>query len=540
MTKISRQNKTLLFSAALSLGVSLVALSSAAQAQVTLLDNKNGTTLTGDFTGVVGFFGVGNTDFGAGNINTQSPANVVNTPNQRKTDREWLETSDMPALAFSTPSFLGGSFDKGSLYANFSFVGQGTVGDGDAFSSLAVNGLRSTTGNTPWHFDTETMDGGWNSGDTFKDTLGSGAVDFSLGDQSFTAGDGLVIDTGILPGWRRGAYYTSLQTAFQRTAILKLTPDLAPVRVNLFKLENRSNQTVMQGNDNPESKFAGLTAEYYKAGKATKDNPNPPDIWDIDGMYFNIYDSDAPSLAPGSTAGSLSTTADRKGMNVFDARAAGSFLDFWNPDILFHGEFVKENNSNSLNKVDADAWYVEPGYNFENLPWAPTLSVRYAHFSGESNVNGTTKHSYDPLFYGVGPRGYGSWYLGEVYGWYLGGPSNINVWMVNLSSTPTDNTTFGIVFYDFSFASHQLASSTANGIATNSITANHAMDEVDINGSYTPDQFKFLTISSVLGFGIPGKGFDQAASAFAQANGTPTPSTGATMIVGELIATVKF
>jgi len=505
-----------------------------AGAQTTLYDNKDGTTITGSFTGVTGFFGAGNVDFGAGDQNSFPAGNA--TPSNRKTERLWLEGSIMPGLGVQFPSPLG---DKGNLYGNLSVVGSGTVGDGDAVSSLTPQSSRSTTSNDPFHLELETAAGGWRSGDTFKNSLGTDAIDISYGDQDFIVGDGLVIDTGTNTGWRRAAYYTSLQSAFQRSAIVRLAPDGVPMRANLFKLENRSNMDLMQGNDSPESKLAGFNAEFFQAGAPTKDAPNPPDVWTLGVMYFNIYESDSQSLtAANPTVGSAFATTpsgDRSGLNVYSFRAAGSFLRA-DPDILFHGEYVGEQNGESGRKVDADAWYIEPGYNLESLPWAPVISLRYAHFSGETNTNGTVKHSYDPLFYGAGPRGYGSWFLGEVYGWYLGPPSNVNVWQIGVQAAPTANTTLGMIFYDFAFATHQYAAGNP------AITATHALDEVDVMGSWTPDRLNFLTLSSVVGVGIPGKAFDQAASSYAQANtgGGAAASTGAPMVVGELIATVKF
>ncbi len=538
MTRNSLPNRLLPLSAALLLGVSVIALSSEARAQQTIYDSKDGTTVIGTFTGIAGLFGMGNADFGAGNQNTNTAGTNGAAPSNRKITRVWGEASVQPGVGLVFPSFFG---DSGNLYGNFSVVGNATIGDGDAVSSLTPDSVRSTTSNDPYHIELENAAGGWQSGDTMKSTFGSNLLDVSYGDQSYVAGDGLVIDTGSTTGWKRSAYYTDQQVDFQRTAIIKITPDSLPLRATLFKLENKSNMNLTYNNDSPETKFFGFDGTYFKGGTVTKDVPNPPDVYDLDVLYFHIYSSDAQTLTSANpTVGpafSTTPTGARTGMNVYSFRAAGSFIPSM-PDILFHGEYVGEKNGNAGDKVDANAWYIEPGYNFENLPWAPVLSARYAHFSGETNVNGNVKHSYDPLFYGAGPRGYGSWYIGEIYGWFLGPPSNINVWQLGVTSTPTDNTTFGIEYYNISFAAHQY---TASNAAMKSLDA---LNEVDFNGSYNPDQLKFLTISSVLGVGFAGRGFSQAASSYAQANtGTPsqgTPSTGAPMVIGELIATVKF
>ncbi|HEY6335010.1 MAG TPA: alginate export family protein [Alphaproteobacteria bacterium] len=505
------------------LAAAMLAPAAEARADKTLYD-EDGTKITGAFTGVVGVFGVGNVDFGAGDFNSPTTSTV------RNTERVWFESSVKPSIAAETPLW-----SYGTGYSLFSFVAQGTGGSGDAVSSLPQYALRSTTGNQPTHIDLEDAVVGWRSGDTFKDTLGADALDVSYGNQNFLVGDGLVIGAGIFNAFGRGAFYTSLSVDFGRTAIVKLNPDGVPVRANLFKLEDRVDQGLLQGFDQAKAKLAGFNAEWFKAGeKKEGDTTAPPDLWTLGVLYFNIYDADSTpvtfSFSPTSTAASLSQSANREGLNVFSFRAAGSFLEF-DRDILFYGEYVGEQNGNANRRVDADAWYVEPGYKFSNVDWTPQFAFRYAHFSGESDPNGRVKHSYDSLFYTAGPRGYGSWYLGEIYGWYLGTPSNINVVMASANVSPLDTLTTGVIFYDFRF------DQTAQ-FNNPSITNDHALDEVDLYATWTPKSW--LTISSVLGFGIPGEGFKQAAASFVATNGPAGRSVGSTIVLGELIATVKF
>ena len=508
--------------------VSAVALGRSVWADQSIY-NEEGTKVTGSFTGVVGAFGVGNVDFGAGDFNSSVSSTT------RKTERVWVESSIKPGIGAETPLW-----GHGTGYSLFSFVAQGTRGDGDAASSLAQEGLRSTTSNQPTRIDLEDAVVGWRSGDVLKDTLGSDALDVSYGNQSLLVGDGLVIGAGIYNAFRRGAFYTSLASDFERTAIMKLNPDGVPLRGNLFKLEDRVDQDLMQGFDQSKAKLAGFNAEWFKAGeKKEGDETTPPDVWTLGIMYFNIYDADSsPSgnrtgafgFTPTSTASSLAESANRDGLNVFSFRAAGSFLEF-DRNILFYGEYVGEQNGNTDRRVDASAWYVEPGYRFSDVVWSPQLAFRYAQFSGESNPNGHTKHSYDSLFYTAGPRGYGSWYLGEIYGWYLGTPSNIDVVMASANVSPLDTLTTGLIFYDFRF-DHTAQFNNPR------ITSDHALDEIDLYATWTPE--KWLSVSSVLGFAISGDGFKQAAASFVAVNGPAGRSVGGTIVLGEIVATVKF
>ncbi|HYB10973.1 MAG TPA: alginate export family protein [Alphaproteobacteria bacterium] len=514
--------------AGLLLAAAMLAPGAGARADEILYDEE-GTKVSASFTGVVGVFGVGNADFGAGDFNTPNNSSV------RNTERVWVETSIKPALAAETPLW-----DYGTGYSLFSFVAQGTRGNGDAVSSLPQYALRSTTGNQPTHIQLEDGMVGWRSGDTFKDALGTDAVDVSYGNQSFLVGDGLVIGSGIFNAFGRGAFYTSLNNDFGRTAIVKLNPDGVPVRANFFKLEDRVDQDLLQDSDQPKAKLAGFNAEWYRAGeKKEGDEAPPPDVWTLGLLYFNIYDADSTSSAsptgafsftPTSTAASLAEGANRNGLNVYSFRAAGSFFEF-DRDIMFYGEYVGQQNGNTDRRVDAHAWYVEPGYKFSDVDWTPQVAFRYAQFSGESDPNGHVKHSYDSLFYTAGPRGYGSWYLGEIYGWYLGTPSNIDVVMASVTVSPLDTLNAGVIFYDFRF------DQTAQ-FNNPSITNDHALDEVDVYAIWSPE--KWLSISSVLGFGVPGEGFKQAAASFVAANGPPGRTVGNTIVLGEIVATVKF
>ncbi len=69
-------------------------------------------------------------------------------------------------------------------------------------------------------------------------------------------------------------------------------------------------------------------------------------------------------------------------------------------------------------------------YQLSKLPWTPTLSYRYAQFSG-----GDT-HAFDSLFTGLPDWGY--WFQGELLGEFVLSNSNLKSHQVRLTVKPTD------------------------------------------------------------------------------------------------------
>ena len=83
------------------------------------------------------------------------------------------------------------------------------------------------------------------------------------------------------------------------------------------------------------------------------------------------------------------------------------------------------------------------------LPWSPQLNLRYAHFSGDPNPNDRLKQSYDPLFTTGGSRGFGSWFLGEIFGQYISANTNLDLDMVHFKMSLVDALDMGILYYKF-------------------------------------------------------------------------------------------
>ncbi|QZA79966.1 alginate export family protein [Deefgea piscis] len=91
-------------------------------------------------------------------------------------------------------------------------------------------------------------------------------------------------------------------------------------------------------------------------------------------------------------------TYSRQGLRVADLRLA---YDTLAEDSNFYAraEFARQTNENF--DMDARAGYVEAGYQLLSMPWRPTLSYRYAKFTGD-NPDTPTFERWDPLFAGGG------------------------------------------------------------------------------------------------------------------------------------------
>jgi hypothetical protein len=518
-----------------------------AQAHQMLYD-QDGVKLAVGLEAGLGAFLVGNVDTGAGDINTDAPLQGPFPPSERRTTRDWFEGFAKPFAELETPFF-----GFGHTYALVSVVGALTRGNGDATSSLAPQGARSTTSDAPQYAALEDAVIGWHSGNLFADSLGEDAFEVSGGRQSFVLGDAFLIGSGVVNGFGRSAFYLQPRASFDHAAILKL--NLSPVRARLFNLENRVDQDLMQGFDQPKTQFFGLDIAFFEAGEAeprpkaagekqaptaalavqtTRVKKEVPDLWSAGFDFLHVYNADSTpetfSFPPGEPAPTLSLFGNRNGLNVYSGYLAGSLFKF-DPNIRLYSQFALERNDAVDRRVKSAAWYVEPGYKLASLPWEPQLNLRYAHFSGDPNPNDRLKQTYDPLFTTQGDRGFSCWFLGEIFGQYISANSNLNVAMAHLKFSPLDAIDAGIIYYDFHF------DQTAQ-FANPSITSKNAAQEVDFYSVWSPTEW--LSVSGVLAFAVPGVGLKQAAQAFVTDNGPLGRPVGHTMTLAELFVSIKY
>lgn len=361
----------------------------------------------------------------------------------RHGDPSWAETDIKPYLGFAT---------TGGVYGEVSVVGATTFFDGDALAFT-----RGGDGS----FDIETAQLGWRSGAASDDAQRL-VVDLSFGRQTLDIGDGFLIDDGNFDLRDDGGVWLVPRQAFQRSLVARL--DYRALHSDLFFLEADP--------DSDEAALAGgnLEVQFERGGH-------------VGLLYLHILDTDTPRLF-----------GVREGMNVFSVRVNDVRFEVL-PQVAWWGEATREFGDGRFGRINASAWYAEAIYHFEQLPWQPRLSYRYAWFSGDAQPGDTVRRDFDPLFYGFDKRSWGTWFQGEVTGGWLLFNSNQRNHLVHLAATPLPQITVGMIGGRFS-----LVEDNYRGVP---VTAHHFGDEFNIYTDWAIN--KNLLLSVAYGVMFPGK-----------------------------------
>lgn len=312
---------------------------------------------------------------------------------ERAGDPSWAEMQVKPYLGFTTGS---------GAYGNVSVVGATTFFDGDA-AAFTRGGDGS--------FNIETAQLGWRSGLSTDDTERP-VVDISFGRQTLDIGDGFLIDDGNFDLRNDSGVWLVPRQAFQRTLVARI--DYRAWHSDLFFIESDP--------DNDETAMAGGNVEYQfvRGGH-------------FGVLYAHILDTDTPRLF-----------GAREGMNVLSARLNDLRLEVL-PQVGWWSEATQQFGDGRFARINASAWYGEAIYYFDQLPWQPRLSYRYAWFSGDANPADRVRRDFDPLFYGFDKRGWGTWFQGEVTGGWLLFNNNQRNHLVHLAATPAPQVTVGLI-----------------------------------------------------------------------------------------------
>lgn len=432
----------------------------------------------------------GTLDAAAGGLTMQN-AQFGNGSNSRTGTRSggrtWYEGFATPGLEFKWADEA-----VGEIYGRVSAVAAATRGQGDAQAT-------STTSDQPEHVALEDAYVGWRSG----------PFDFSVGNQPFLVGDGFLIANGTLDGGGRAAYLLGPRAAFEKTAIARL--DLEPIRVDLFHLSGNVDQSLMYGADNPDTRLIGANIEWFEAvepGKGGREFEQRK--WYAGLTALKIYDADRAFSFAGSQGGG-GAGANRDGLATYSLRVGGSFIPDLD-DLALYSEWAIQRNDDSATggTVRANAWHIQPQYKFSDMPWTPTLTARYAHFSGDKNTGDREDRSWDPLFSDAGPRGAQTWVQGLIYGNYVGSNSNLNSKFVGAEIVPIEETLkLGVAFFRHDYDHPSQASAISH----------HLMDELDLYAEWTTP-ISGLTVAPAFAAGQAGKGQRQALGLGADADRT--------------------
>ena len=397
------------------LGAAIAAASGTASAYN--LVNEDGTELNFDLELIAGYFS-----------SQETYGNAESKPN-------WTEV-------YAKYGFSGSkALENGAaIYGAANVLSSATFGDGDAA------GL--TTGD-----ESETEIEDLYAG--FRNDM----VDFSIGRQNVTIGDGFLLNgdslnmgeglDGIVPGFsanRGGAYWLAARKAFDKTAVLKVGGD-SGLRSDIFWIES----------DNPAQasvELAGINVEHVS------------DNGTFGAMYMEGQGVDA-------TEASFFGYEGRDGQETFSLRYQGNAGV---ENLFLSAEYVTQENG--VTGADADAWYAEAGWTFADMPWSPSVNYRYTSYD----------NGYDPLFFGFN-RGYGTWFQGEVAGNYAGPfGTDSDIHYLGATAHPSETLTVGAMYFEFSDTNNGAGTNDANeiNIWAEWVAADHLIISPLI-GFYTPD-----------------------------------------------------
>ena len=332
----------------------------------------------------------------------------------------------------------------GSLYGAFAMLSSATWGDGDA-AGFSDGSERTSK--------IEDAYVGWKSGNLVP-MLGEDGIDLSFGKQMVAVGDGFLLQGdslnvghGLADGQfnRGGAYYLAARKSFDKTAVLRLGGS-SGWRGDLMWLQSDN-----RAQANTELHVATLE--------------HVADAGTVGLTYIGTTHVDEQYASP--------LQLERDGMKTYSLRGQGNAGV---ENLFLSGEYAKQDKPHTATE---DAWYLEAGWTFADLPWQPNLSYRYSRFSEQ----------YDTLFYGLG-RGLGTWFQGEVAGNYAGPfNSNARVQKVGLSVSPTPTLNLGVMGFHFDAIDRSLGNVDGRELDIYAEwTLNDHLMIVPLVGLYQPDR----------------------------------------------------
>ena len=293
----------------------------------------------------------------------------------------------------------------GSFYSGVSYAATGSYGDDGAWGMWQ--------GNTE-EIKSEQLYIGWKSGKLCS--YGEDLLDISFGEQAFTIGDGFLVYDGEFDG-QYGAFWTAPHNSFDNTAVVRV--NTTPVRADFFYLKS--------DDDYNDTELYGINVEHINDTLGT-----------IGATWMTVTDANQDGLG---------YYENRAGMDIISIRGQGTpFAGMGLENLFISAEYANEFGGDLAEK-DAQAWYAEAGYTMAAHPWTPTLTYKYAFFSGDDAATADDE-AWDPLFYGAS-RGWGNHYMGEIVGEYWLFNSNQKTQMVKLNLQPTESLSVGGIYYDF-------------------------------------------------------------------------------------------
>ncbi len=300
---------------------------------------------------------------------------------------------------------------------------------------------------------------GWRSGNLFS-SLGEDFLDISFGRQSYSAGTGFLFSTQGGGGYQRAAYYLGGRRSADYAGIVRMKSGGWSGDLLYLEADNMVDSNTRAG---------GATMEYAF------------EKWGNVGGGLYAVESDRPV---------------RDSMNIYDIR--GGIKPFVMSESLpalqplkFEAEYVHEDKADGFG--EGNGWYIATSYQFDQIPWKPVLTYRYASFDAQ----------YDTLFYGASD--WGSWFQGEIVGEYVLWNNNMDSDMIKLKIQPVEPVAVNFIYYHFTL--QDTAAFTKNNNPVFPVTSDDYADEFDLIIDWAVNAH--LTVSLVGAYALPGDGASQ-------------------------------
>jgi hypothetical protein len=196
----------------------------------------------------------------------------------------------------------------------------------------------------------------------------------SVGRQRFTLANGFLIANTAANGGERAALQANARWASDFLGLVRL----------------RWNDTMLEGFYLDPDELPLLDSQTTYAGVNLELEP----IENL-GLSFSFVTSPNSNFSYFGPTGTPIGT--REGLEVYDARFTYSPNGPGAEGFFFGGEFAVQRNRNF--DMDARAGWAEIGYRLPQAPWSPSISYRYAFFSGDDPSTATYER-WDPMLSG--------------------------------------------------------------------------------------------------------------------------------------------
>jgi hypothetical protein len=260
---------------------------------------------------------------------------------------------------------------------------------------------------------------GWRSGKLFS-SLDEDFLDISFGRQNYVVGDGFLFASQGYGGFNRAAYWIGGRKSAEYAGIARMKSGNWSGDLVYFEADDRLETDTQVGGGNLNyavDKVANIGGGFYSISSDLESRDSMK-VYDVRGGVYPF------ALADGAPA-----------LKTFKIDA----------------EYVHEAADGDF--ANGNAWYIAPSYQFEAMPWKPTITYRYASFD----------ENYDSLFYGSSD--WGNWYQGEILGEYALGNSNLDSHMIKLKVQPTDAVAVNLIYYKFMINDTAVAGTTSDNLA---------------------------------------------------------------------------